>query len=84
MRAIIGIVGLMCSTQVAFANHEDCRDAKHEYKQAKDEISDYVRRYVSCVSSSDGHDDCESEFRSLKDSQEEFEEAVQKIESECD
>jgi hypothetical protein len=60
-----------------------CKDAIDQYNSARSDIADTLKRYASCVASSDGHDDCSSEFRRLKSAQDDFESAVSEYESEC-
>lgn len=80
----LGIAALVWSatacTNVAFA---DCSDATASYNSAVDDISTYLKRYVQCVSSSDGNDDCSTEFRRLKNAQSDFESAVSDHQSYC-
>jgi hypothetical protein len=40
------------------------------------EVSDALRHYARCISDSQGHDDCSTEFSSLKSAQDDFESAV--------
>ena len=61
----------------------DCGDATSTYNSAISDVSDALRRYSRCLSSSNGHDDCSSEFRRLKNAQSDFESAVSQYESEC-
>lgn len=68
----------------SFASPSDCQDAISEYNSAVSDISTTLRRYTNCVSSSNGHDDCSSEFRRLKSAQGDFESAVSKYAMECD
>jgi hypothetical protein len=77
---------LVSVSQLVNASGQDCRDAKHAYKEARDEIPDYLKRYASCVASasSSNVEDCESQFEQLKQAQEEFEDAASTIQSECD
>src|SRR5882724_13685987 len=65
------------------AAREDCSDATNTYNSAISEVSDTLRRYTRCLSSSNGHDDCSSEFRRLKNAQSDFESAVSKYQREC-
>jgi hypothetical protein len=67
----------------ASANPEECRDAIDSYRSAKSDISDALRRYARCISSSDGRDDCSSEFSALRSAQDDFETAVSDYGSEC-
>jgi hypothetical protein len=65
------------------ADPEGCRDAVDQYRSAKSDVSDALRGYATCISGSDGHDDCSSEFSSLHSAQDDFESAVSQYESEC-
>jgi hypothetical protein len=67
-------------THAATAN---CSDATDTYNSAISDVSDALKRYSRCLSSSNGHDDCSSEFRRLKNAQSDFETAVSEYESEC-
>jgi hypothetical protein len=49
----------------ATADPEACRGAIRTFKSARSSVGDYLRRYASCVSRSDGHDNCSSEFSRL-------------------
>jgi hypothetical protein len=86
MRPSIPIMCLLAalgSPQVVVASPSECRDAVSEYNSAVSDISTALRRYTNCVSGSNGHDDCSSEFRRLKSAQSDFEDAVSKYGSEC-
>jgi hypothetical protein len=61
----------------------DCNNAVNTYNSAISDISSTLRRYTSCVSNSNGHDDCSSEFRRLRSAQFDFESAVADYEREC-
>jgi hypothetical protein len=65
------------------ADPEECREAISQYNSAKSDIADALKRYASCVSDSDGHDDCSSEFSTLRSAQDDFESAVSDYESNC-
>jgi hypothetical protein len=84
---ILGIVALCAasvwSVRPTGAATADCSDASSTYNSAISDVSDAIRRYSRCLSSSDGHDDCSSEFRRLKSAQSDFESAVSNYESEC-
>ena len=62
----------------------DCRNAIDAYNDAVSEIDSRLRRYVNCISSSDGSDDCSTEFRRLRSAQSDFESAVSDYQRECD
>lgn len=62
---------------------QQCQSAVDSYNAALDEISTRLRRYGSCVSDSQGEDDCSSEFRRLRSAQSDFEYAVSAYQSDC-
>src|SRR5258708_2824593 len=86
-RLSVGVV--LCLVSSAFlarntyADPAECQEAISEYKSARSDISTALQLYVNCVSSSDGHDDCSSEFEQLKSAQDDFEDSVSKYETEC-
>lgn len=83
MTALAIVVLSLGAAQRSRADPEECQDAISEYKSATDDISTALVAYTNCVSSSRGHDDCSSEFETLKSAQDDFEDAVSKYESEC-
>jgi hypothetical protein len=72
-----------CLPRNSFAGPTECQEAISEYNSAVSDISTTLRRYTNCVSSSNGHDDCSSEFRRLRSAQDDFENAVSKYGLEC-
>lgn len=60
-----------------------CSDAIDQYNAAFDEVAYRLKRYANCVSASRGHDDCYTEFRSLKRAHEDFEAAVNEYRNTC-
>jgi hypothetical protein len=68
----------------ATADPEGCRAAIDQFKSARSDVSTDLRTYASCVSGSNGHDDCSSEFSALQSAHDDFESAVSEYESECD
>ena len=84
--ALMPIIALLAPSVVprVLATPSECRDAVDRYNSALDDVSDTLRRYSRCVSGSRGHDDCSSEFRRLKNAQDDFESAVSAYGSECD
>jgi hypothetical protein len=65
------------------ASPSECQEAISQFNSALDDISSTLKRYATCVSNSQGHDDCSSEFRRLKSAQSDLEDAVSKYGSEC-
>jgi len=86
MIKVIGAValGIVLLTGVpATADTEACRGATYVFKSARERVGDYLRRYASCVSRSNGHNDCSSEFSRLRSAQDDFELAVSNYDREC-
>jgi hypothetical protein len=79
--AALGIVLFM--DVVASADSESCRGASYVFKSAKNNVGDYLRRYASCVSRSNGHDDCSRDFAQLRSAQDDFELTVSGYNREC-
>jgi hypothetical protein len=79
---VLGIAAVWGAHPVRAAT-EECNDAISAYNSAVSDVSDALRKYTRCLSSSAGHDDCSSEFRKLKNAQSDFETAVSEHESEC-
>lgn len=67
----------------AMAATEECIAARESYNSAGDALSSNMRRYGRCLSSSQGQDDCSSEFRTVRNAQSEFETAVSGYQSDC-
>ena len=74
---------LAFSTATAYAGTEECNTAIESYNSAASGIATALRRYSSCVSGSQGHDACSSEFRRVRSAQSDFESAVADYESNC-
>lgn len=62
---------------------DDCRESKERAQQAASELADYARRLKNCAESSDLSDDCSSEFRRVRNAQDEYESAVSDVQSNC-
>jgi hypothetical protein len=80
---IIFCIGLVCMSQAAGAGPTECQDAIAEYKSAMSDVSTALQTYSACLSTDDGHDDCSTEFETLKSAQEDLESAVSSYGSEC-
>jgi hypothetical protein len=84
---ILGIVALCAAfafcMPALLAATANCNDATYTYNSAISDVSDALKRYSRCLSSSNGLDDCSSEFRKLKNAQSDLESAVSEYESEC-
>jgi len=61
----------------------DCSGAISAYNSALSDIETYLKRYTRCLSSSNGSDDCSSEFRRLRSAQSDFESAVSDHQAYC-
>ena len=76
--AAAGLAFSLCSPAKA-----DCNMAISSYNSALDDISTYLKRYTRCLDSSNGTDDCSSEFRRLRSAQSDFESAVSEYQLYC-
>jgi len=86
MTKVVGAValGIALLTGIsATADPDACKGAMLVFKSAKNGVGDYLRRYASCVSRSNGHDNCASEFSRLRSVQDDFELAVSSYDREC-
>jgi hypothetical protein len=81
--AIIVLPTLLVACPFAHADPEACEDAAHEFQSSHSNLEGALAGNQNCVSSSNGHDDCSSEFQSLQSEQSDFETAVSSYESEC-
>jgi hypothetical protein len=79
----IGAALIFCVSSASLAGPSECQEVISEFKSARSNISTALQTYTSCVSGSDGHDDCSTEFEQLKSVQDDFEDAVSKYETEC-
>ena len=84
MTKIIGAVALALLSGIpARADPEACQGAVLVLRSARNNVGDYLRRYASCVSRSNGHDNCAREFAQLRPAQDDFELAVSGYDREC-
>jgi hypothetical protein len=82
---VFGIVALGVAFVLSLtgAVRADCDDAVQSYNSAISDIQSYLRRYTNCLSSSNGSDDCSSEFRRLRSAQSDYESAVSSYQLYC-
>lgn len=78
------IVGITSINISSISHASDCVDAIDNYSMNLDEVSFSIRRYASCLSTSEGRDDCSIEFERLKQAHFDFEMSVSEIESYCE
>ncbi len=81
VRLIVAMCTVALSGHLAFA--AECQPAIDSYNSAIGDISSTMKRYGSCLSASNGSDDCSSEFRRLRSAQNDFESAVASMPAEC-
>jgi hypothetical protein len=80
--AIVVLCAVLTLLPAGFAR-AGCNDAVSTYNSAISDVESALRRYTRCLTGSQGHDDCSSEFRRLKNAQSDFESAVSEYQSEC-
>ncbi|GEP08037.1 hypothetical protein MOX02_60750 [Methylobacterium oxalidis] len=61
----------------------DCSHAISTYNLAISDVSSRLKRYASCVSDSQGKDECSLEFGRLRSAQGDFELAVSGVQTNC-
>ena len=83
MRKFIAAVFFLTALLPATADTEACSGAARVLKSARDGVGDYLRRYASCVSRSNGHDDCSRQFSGVQSAQDAFALAVSDYDREC-
>lgn len=81
----LGIVALGAAfvLSLTVAARADCDDAVQSYNSAISDIQSYLKRYTNCLSSSNGSDDCSSEFRRLRSAQSDYGSAVSSYQQYC-
>jgi hypothetical protein len=62
----------------------DCQDAWEEANSTADDLTGYAKKLKRCAESKDFDDDCSREFRRVKSSYSDYEDAVSSVQSECD
>ena len=86
MTKVVGAIALCIAFLTgisATADPDACKGAMLVFKSAKNGVGDYLRRYASCVSRSNGHDNCAREFAQLRPAQDDFELPVSGYDREC-
>jgi len=85
MRKLVAAVFVttLLSGLPAVADTEACSGAARVLTSARNGVGDYLRRYASCVSRSNGHDDCSRQFLDLQSAQDAFALAVSDYDREC-
>lgn len=61
----------------------DCQDALSRAESSASELADYARRLRNCAEAQNYSDDCNSEFRRVKNSYSDYESAVSSVGSYC-
>lgn len=74
---------LLMPASASAADADGCKTAMQDFSSARNDVAYALKRYASCLSYSDGTDDCSTEFRRLKNAQADVESAVGTASSEC-
>lgn len=82
-KALSIIVAASLSICASMPAKADCSSAISSYNSAVIDIDSYLKRYTRCLGSSNGSDDCSSEFRRLRSAQNDFESAVSEYQAYC-
>jgi hypothetical protein len=84
MKSLVVAAALVLSLSGPAGASSECSYAVDSYNSAVDDIGYSLKRYSQCVQDSRGIDDCSSEFRRLKNAQDDFESAVSEYQLECE
>lgn len=71
------------ASRAASGGSRECQNARSEAKSKASELADYARRLRSCAEAEDLSDDCDSEFRRVKNAHSDYESAVSDVSSAC-
>jgi hypothetical protein len=80
---VLRVYGIIQSRSSATGARSECRDAKARAESAASELGDYSRRLRNCAEAQDFSDDCDTEFRRVKDAHSDYESAVSDVTSYC-
>lgn len=84
IQAYAAAIGIVAASIAAPAHAAwDCESSINEIKSSRTDISYGLKRYVNCMTNSDGTDDCSTEFRRLKSAQDDYEGAVSGLQIYC-
>ena len=77
------VVALFLLLSSATGASAECAEARDHYLSAVDGVREYLGRYVQCITTSNGLEDCSSEFRRLSNAHTEFEKSVEEFRADC-
>ena len=83
VRCQIVVVALFLLLSSGTRASAECAEARDHYLSAVDGVREYLGRYVQCVTTSNGLEDCSSEFRRLSNAHTEFEKSVEEFRADC-
>lgn len=82
-RLVAGAAVMLMTASAPDVDADGCKTAIDNFTNARSGVAYTLKRYASCLSYSDGDDDCSSEFRKLKNAQSDVESAVSAASYEC-
>lgn len=83
-RAELEILVRILSRSRAPKNSSDCRDAWDRAGSAADDLAAYAGRLKRCAEARDFRDDCDTEFRRVRNAHDDYESASSNVRSYCD
>lgn len=75
------VTALLAGADTSSAADAECADYISHYQSVSSDLGDRFKRYAKCLASSGGRDDCDTEFRRLKNAQSDFSESVEHLRS---
>lgn len=80
---VLRVVQMLRKSEPPSDSSDECKNAWSEAGSAASDLSSYARRLQSCADSGDYHDDCDSEFRRVKSTYDDYESAVSSVGYDC-
>lgn len=81
---VLAVYRRLRAAQSQGGNSASCGDARERAKSAASELADRSRKLRSCAEAQDYSDDCETEFRRVRNAYSDYESAVSSVKSECE
>src|ERR1051325_2943270 len=80
---VLTIFRRLQSSREKIGGSTECKNARRQAGEAADELVGYALRLQMCAEARDYTDDCDTEFRRVRDAHDDYESAVSDVESYC-
>ena len=71
------------ASQSKTGKSDECRESTHRAESAASELADRARKLRNCAEAQDYSDDCDTEFRRVRNAHSDYESAVSSVRNEC-